>query len=126
MSKDRARPFSHKHRRYWIPVTGGMLLIGALNLGIGFCSYTSPPPPPTRIIPALPPPTRPALRDGEVLLGDVPLAVMRAFTMKYPRQIPLGARKLSAPEAPGLYELTFGDPATRVTFREDGTLVAAP
>lgn len=42
MSKDRARPFSRKHRRYWIPVTGGMLLIGAINVAIGFCSYHPP------------------------------------------------------------------------------------
>ena len=39
MSKDRARPFSRKHRRYWIPVTGGMILIGLINLIIGFLSY---------------------------------------------------------------------------------------
>ena len=42
MSKDRAAPFSRKHRRYWIPVTGGMLLIGAINVAIGYCSYDPP------------------------------------------------------------------------------------
>lgn len=42
MSKDRARPFSRKHRRYWIPVTGGMVLIGIINIIIGYCSYTPP------------------------------------------------------------------------------------
>ena len=42
MAKDRAAPFSRKHRRYWIPVTGGMLLIGALNLSVGYCSYDPP------------------------------------------------------------------------------------
>ena len=42
MSKDRARPFSRKHRRYWIPVTGGMLLIGVINVVLGYCSYTRP------------------------------------------------------------------------------------
>jgi hypothetical protein len=42
VSKDRARPFSRKHRRYWIPVTGGMILIGIVNLALGFCSYTKP------------------------------------------------------------------------------------
>lgn len=40
--KDRARPFSKKHRKYWLPVTGGMILIGALNVGIGMCSYDAP------------------------------------------------------------------------------------
>ena len=43
MSKDRAAPFSRKHRRYWIPVTGGMILIGLINLAIGFLSYDPPP-----------------------------------------------------------------------------------
>lgn len=43
MAKDRARPFSRKHRRYWIPVTGGMILIGALNVTIGYCSYEPAP-----------------------------------------------------------------------------------
>ena len=32
MAKDRAAPFSKKHRRTWIPVTGGMILIGVINL----------------------------------------------------------------------------------------------
>jgi hypothetical protein len=40
--KDRARPFSRKHRKYWIPVTGGMVLIGVLNVVIGYCTYTKP------------------------------------------------------------------------------------
>lgn len=41
MVKDRAAPFSKKHRRTWIPVTGGMVLIGAINLGIGLYLYSS-------------------------------------------------------------------------------------
>ncbi len=43
MVKDRAKPFSKKHRKYWIPVTGGMILIGVLNIAIGFCTYHPPP-----------------------------------------------------------------------------------
>ena len=39
MAKDRAAPFSRKHRRYWLPVTGGMLLIGAVNLFIGYMMW---------------------------------------------------------------------------------------
>ncbi len=50
MSKDRAAPFSRKHRRYWIPVTGGMVLIGIINVAIGYCSYDPPPPPPEKIL----------------------------------------------------------------------------
>jgi hypothetical protein len=54
VSKDRARPFSRKHRRYWIPITGGMILIGILNVVIGFWSYTPPSDVHERIIPDVP------------------------------------------------------------------------
>ena len=54
MSKDRARPFSRKHRRYWLPVTGGMVLIGILNIIIGYCSYTRPSDVHERILPNVP------------------------------------------------------------------------
>jgi len=43
VAKDRARPFSRKHRRYWIPVTGGMIVIGLIDLALGYCSYREPP-----------------------------------------------------------------------------------
>jgi hypothetical protein len=39
VAKDRAAPFSKKHRRYWLPVIGMMVVIGAINLGIGWCAY---------------------------------------------------------------------------------------
>lgn len=42
MSKDRARPFSRKHRKYWLPVTGGMILIGVIDILLGYCSYSRP------------------------------------------------------------------------------------
>jgi hypothetical protein len=42
VAKDRAAPFSRKHRRYWIPITGGMILIGAINVTLGYCSYDPP------------------------------------------------------------------------------------
>jgi len=54
VSKDRARPFSRKHRKYWIPVTGGMILIGIINVLIGYCSYTRPSDVHERIIPDVP------------------------------------------------------------------------
>lgn len=57
MSKDRAAPFSRKHVRYWLPVTGGMLLIGALCLALGFCTYDPPPPEPQKIELVIPPPS---------------------------------------------------------------------
>ncbi|TMQ10174.1 MAG: hypothetical protein E6J90_27655 [Deltaproteobacteria bacterium] len=54
MAKDRARPFSRKHRRYWIPVTGGMILIGVINVILGYCSYTEPSDRHERIVPDVP------------------------------------------------------------------------
>ena len=54
VSKDRARPFSRKHRRYWIPVTGGMILIGLVNVALGYCSYSQPSDVHERIIPDVP------------------------------------------------------------------------
>jgi hypothetical protein len=54
VSKDRARPFSRKHRKYWIPVTGGMILIGLANVIIGFCTYRKPSDVHERIIPDVP------------------------------------------------------------------------
>jgi hypothetical protein len=54
VSKDRARPFSRKHRKYWIPVTGGMVLIGVINVIIGYCSYTRPSDVHERILPNVP------------------------------------------------------------------------
>jgi hypothetical protein len=54
VSKDRARPFSRKHRRYWIPVTGGMILIGVINVIVGYCTYTRPPDVYERIVPDVP------------------------------------------------------------------------
>jgi len=58
VSKDRAAPFSRKHRRVWIPVTGGMILIGILNLAVGYCSYEPPSSePPQKIELVIPKPT---------------------------------------------------------------------
>ena len=34
--KDRAAPFSRKHKRYWLTVTGGMIIIMTINLGLGW------------------------------------------------------------------------------------------
>ena len=125
MSKDRARPFSRKHRKYWIPVTGGMLLIGVINVGIGFCVYESPPPPPERIIPVLPPPTpAPARTDGSITLGAIPAVVMRAFAVAYPRHVPSGAKKVVATDGTATFEISFTAPQTTVVYREDGTFVS--
>ncbi len=89
MAKDRAAPFSRKHRRYWIPVTGGMVLIGIVNVAIGLCSYKEAPPP-QRIEVRLP--AAPADAAGTIGAAQLPAVVMRAFAVKYPRTIPAGAR----------------------------------
>ena len=39
--KDRSRPFSKKHRRYWLTVTGGMIAIMAINVGLGWWVFKS-------------------------------------------------------------------------------------
>lgn len=125
MSKDRARPFSRKHRKYWIPVTGGMLLIGAINVGIGFCAYESPPPPPQPLTPALPPPTPASPRtDGSIGLGTIPAVVMRAFTVAYPRRVPTNAKKIVAADGTTTFEISIADPATTVVYRDDGTFLS--
>ena len=118
MAKDRAAPFSKKHRKYWIPVTGGMLLIGALDIGLGFYSYEEPPPP-ERIelnIPGAAPAPPGALR-----ASDLPAAVMRAFAVKYPHTIPAGADFKD-----GRYVVLFptGREHKRAIFTPDGGFVS--
>ena len=70
MAKDRAAPFSRKHRKYWLPVTGGMILIGAINIGLGYCAYERPPPAPQKIELTLPPSTY--ARDAGVMVDAAP------------------------------------------------------
>jgi hypothetical protein len=117
VAKDRAAPFSKKHRKYWIPVTGGMLLIGAINVGIGFCTYQEPPPP-ERIEVHVPGAELPV---GALRAADLPVPVMRAFAVKYPRTIPAGANVEN-----GNYVVLFpkGAPYERVVYAPDGTFLS--
>jgi hypothetical protein len=121
VAKDRAAPFSRKHRRYWIPVTGGMLLIGAINVALGFCSYEDAPKNPQRIELTLP--ARDAAPDAAGTLGrsDIPAPVMRAFAVKYPKTIPAGAL-VEGDNTIVLFPT--GAAHTRATFRADGTFVS--
>jgi hypothetical protein len=65
VAKDRAAPFSRKHRRYWLPVTGGMLLIGAINIVLGYAIWPGEDPPSQPIIPVFKaPPVDAAPRDA--------------------------------------------------------------
>jgi hypothetical protein len=70
VSKDRARPFSRKHRRYWFTVTGGMVLIGIINVSLGYCSYDPPGEPPKKIEVHIPPPS--SARDAGIAPTDAP------------------------------------------------------
>jgi hypothetical protein len=119
VAKDRAAPFSRKHRRYWIPVTGGMLLIGAINVGLGVCTYRAPSDAPERIVPQLPSasPDPP----GTISAGELPAAVMRAFNTRYPRTLPARARIVD-----GGFVVMFpaGAAHASATFRVDGTFVS--
>jgi hypothetical protein len=118
VAKDRAAPFSKKHRKYWIPVTGGMLLIAVINVAIGFCTYKEAPPP-ERIeltIPGAQPPP-----PGKLRPSDLPASVMRAFAVKYPHTIPAGADFEG-----GNYVVLFptGGAHNRAIFTPDGTFVS--
>ena len=90
MAKDRAAPFSRKHRKYWLPVTGGMVLIGFINVAIGMCTYKSPEEP-QRIDLHLPRHDAGVDAPGSIGASELPAAVMRAFAVKYPHTIPAGA-----------------------------------
>jgi hypothetical protein len=124
--KDRARPFSKKHRRYWLPVTGGMLLIGLFNLAIGLCAY-KPPETPQRIELHIPPPGTPAdttihaLPDGSteqaIRNGEIPGAVMRAFSTQFPRTIPANPIRHTK-SGITTYRLQAG--SASATYAEDG------
>ena len=117
MSKDRAAPFSKKHRRYWLPVTGGMVLIGAINVGLGVCTYKragDPEPIHLQL------PYDAGMPEGTLGIAQIPADVMRAFAVKYPRTIPLGAVIEN-----GNYVVLLPRTAAklRATFRADGTFV---
>jgi hypothetical protein len=117
VAKDRAAPFSRKHRRYWIPVTGGMLLIGAINVGLGLCTYQKAgDTEPIRV--QLP--TDASTAAGSMTIGQIPADVMRAFAIKYPKTIPRGADKVD-----GNIVVIFptGAPKQRATFKLDGTFL---
>jgi hypothetical protein len=55
MAKDRARPFSRKHARYWLTAAGGMVVIMAINIILGFWIYGREPTPPSANYQPIPP-----------------------------------------------------------------------
>lgn len=42
--KDRSRPFSRKHFRYWMTAAGGMVIIMVINVVLGFWIFWEDPP----------------------------------------------------------------------------------
>lgn len=118
MSKDRAAPFSKKHRRYWLPVTGGMIVIGAINVGLGVCTYErAGDPEPIRVYPAYD-----ALAPGQLTLGQIPGDVMRAFATRYPQTVPSSAMQDGEDI---IIVFPAGAAQRRATFRPDGSFVSA-
>jgi hypothetical protein len=124
VSKDRAAPFSRKHRKYWIPVTGGMLLIGALNIGLGFCSYkqSQDVEPIKLVIPGRDAGPAEAI-DAANTIGPAALPgdVVRAFTARYPQTIPSGVIKDA-----DHFVIMFAPGAAHrsATFAADGTFLS--
>lgn len=118
MAKDRAAPFSKKHRRTWLPVTGGMVLIGALNIGLGVCTYDrAGDPEPIHVEPAY----DAGLGPDELGIAQIPADVMRAFATRYPQTIPAGARR----DGTNIV-VTFpaGGARQTATFGADGTFMS--
>ncbi|NVB85194.1 MAG: hypothetical protein HOV81_42905 [Kofleriaceae bacterium] len=118
MAKDRAAPFSKKHRRYWLPVTGGMLLIGAINVAIGMATYDEPQQT-QRMELKIPGHER---KPGELRRNEIPPDVMRAFAVKYPRTIPDGAQQVSNDTI--VVKFPAGAAHAHATFKVDGTFVS--
>jgi hypothetical protein len=116
--KDRAAPFSKKHRRYWIPVTGGMLLIGVVNVALGMCSYKTPPTP-ERMEVIIPGHER---KPGQLKRSEIPADVMRAFAVKYPHTIPDGAMRNGADNTISV-QFPAGSQLHAAVFTTDGTFV---
>jgi hypothetical protein len=129
VAKDRAAPFSRKHRRYWIPVTGGMILIGVINVIIGLTIYHPQNERPERL-PVVLPGRDAGAPDavGTISTGKVPAVVMNAFTRRYPRIMPLTARVDSSASESDLYTIYFMLDGNRVgaSYRGDGTFVTGP
>ena len=73
VAKDRAAPFSKKHRRTWIPITGGMIILGAINVAVGVYLYSSGPKDAPRREPV-----QPRYRGGTALDAGVPDATIPA------------------------------------------------
>jgi hypothetical protein len=125
VAKDRAAPFSRKHRRYWLPVTGGMLLIGVVNVIIGLTIYHSGNEQHERLHLVLPrDASTTADAAGTISTGKVPSPVMNAFARRYPRTMPTSARV--DVDHGDVFTIYFvrGTSSASASYRGDGTFIS--
>lgn len=101
MAKDRAAPFSFKHKRTWLTVTGGMVAIGIANVALGAWLWPDEPidRTPERLIPSLPTasPGLPAAA-GSAAAPDAPPAGVSPDAGTAP-DAPVGAGPAAVPSA---------------------------
>ena len=104
-------------------VLGGMVAIAVLDVGIGMCSYKTPPPtePMTLVIPVRDAAPLPIDAANSLAPHAIPADVMRAFAVKYPQTIPTGATRNG-----DVYTVDFphGAPHAHASFKSDGTFVS--
>ena len=94
-----------------------MILIGAINIALGLCSYHTPPQ--TERIEVIIPGHERA--PGELHVQEIPANVMRAFAVKYPRTIPTGA--IGNPDNTVTVKFPPGAQFKTATFEQDGTFL---
>ena len=95
-----------------------MILIGAINVGLGVCTYErAGDPEPIRVVPVFDAPPPP----GYLGAAQIPADVMRAFAVKYPKTIPAGARRDGDHI---IVQFPPGAAKQRATFTTDGTFVS--
>ena len=94
-----------------------MILIGVINVALGVCSYKAPPQT-ERMEVKIPGRER---EPGELRVNAIPVDVMRAFAIKYPRTIPTKA----IANADNTITVRFppGAQFKSATFKQDGTFI---
>ena len=95
-----------------------MLLIGALNVTLGMCSYKEPQAT-ERIEVVIPGHER---QPDHLMRGEIPADVMRAFAVKYPQTIPDGGIRNGADNTISVLFPT-GSAHKLAVFKQDGTFV---
>lgn len=94
-----------------------MILIGVINVALGVCSYQEAPKP-ERMEVNIPGRER---EPGEMRVNAIPVEVMRAFAIKYPRTIPTKA--IANPDNTVTVRFAPGAQFKSATFKQDGTFV---